>query len=128
MVKEFKEFLLRGNVIDLAVAVIIGAAFSRIVDSLVVDVITPILGMFGGQPDFSSLKLGPVMIGNFINALISFVIMAAVIFFLVVKPMNAAMSRTRRPEAPSTKKCPFCASDIAAVATRCPMCTSDLRA
>ena len=128
MIKEFKEFLLRGNVIDLAVAVIIGAAFSGIVDSLVKDVITPILGMIGGQPDFSSVTLGPIMIGNFINAVISFLIMATALFFMVVKPMNMAMARTKAPEAPSTKQCPFCASEIPAAATRCPLCTSDLRA
>ena len=128
MIKEFKEFLLRGNVIDLAVAVIIGAAFSGIVDSLVKDVITPILGMIGGQPDFSSVTLGPIMIGNFINAGISFLIMATALFFMVVKPMNMAMARTKAPEAPSTKQCPFCASEIPAAATRCPLCTSDLRA
>lgn len=127
MFKEFKEFLLRGNVIDLAVAVIIGAAFSKIVDSLVTDVITPLIGMIGGQPDFSSITLGPVMIGNFINAVISFLIMAAALFFMVVKPMNMAMARTKRPEAPSTKQCPFCASEIPAAATRCPLCTSELR-
>jgi len=128
MFKEFKEFLLRGNVIDLAVAVIIGAAFSGVVNSLVADVITPLLGMIGGQPDFSRVTLGPVMIGNFINAVISFLIMATALFFLVVKPMNMAMARTRKPEAPSTRQCPYCASEIPAAAVRCPLCTSDLRA
>jgi len=88
MFNEFKNFIAKGNVMDLAVAVIIGAAFGKIVDSLVKDVITPIIGMIGGQPDFSDVKLGSIMIGNFMNAGISFLILAAVIFIVFVKPMN----------------------------------------
>jgi large conductance mechanosensitive channel len=88
MLKEFKEFAVKGNAIDLAVGVIIGAAFGGIVDSLVKDLITPILGLAGGTPDFSAWKLGPVGIGNFINAIIAFVLKAAGLYFLIVLPFN----------------------------------------
>jgi large conductance mechanosensitive channel len=89
----FKEFLLRGNVVDLAVGVIIGAAFGGIVDSVTKDVITPIIGMIGGQPDFSAVKLGAIGIGSFLNAVISFVIKAFVVYFVIVKPFSAMMER-----------------------------------
>lgn len=101
MVKEFREFLLRGNVVDLAVAVVIGAAFSAVVNSLVADIITPLLGLLG-IPDFSTwvVKVGDAELkpGLFLNALISFVVVAAAIFFFVVKPMNAAMKRFKKEE------------------------------
>lgn len=87
----FKEFILRGNVVDLAVAVIIGAAFSGIVDSMTKDIITPIIGMVGGQPDFSSFKIGSIGLGNFINAVISFLIKASVVYYAIVKPFTALM-------------------------------------
>jgi len=97
MLKEFRDFILRGNVIDLAVAVVIGAAFKAIVDALVKDVITPLLAAVGGQPDFSAIKFtingSQFLIGDFFNAVVSFLIIAAVIFFLVVKPTNAIMAR-----------------------------------
>lgn len=93
----FKDFIMRGNVVELAVAVIIGAAFSNIVDSMTKDIITPIIGMLGGQPDFSSFKVGSIAIGNFINALISFLIKAAVVYYLIVKPFTALMKRLRPP-------------------------------
>ncbi len=111
MLEGFKNFLLRGNVVDLAVGVIIGAAFGAVVDSLVKDVITPLIGMIGGQPDFSSICLGTVNvvkgvnvcagvgIGSFINAIIGFIIKAAAVYFIVVVPMNAAMARMKKPEA-----------------------------
>ena len=86
MIKGFRDFILRGNVIDLAVAVVIGAAFGAIVNSLVKDVITPLIGALAGQPDFSALTLGPILIGNFLNAVISFLLIAAVIYFFVVAP------------------------------------------
>ena len=89
---EFKSFILKGNVVDLAVGVVIGAGFGKVVESVVKDVITPLIGMVGGQPDFSALKLGPLGLGNFINAAVAFLILAAVVFFLVVKPMNALMA------------------------------------
>ena len=97
MLNDFKAFLLRGNVVDLAVAVVVGAAFTSVVNSMVKDIITPLIAAIGGQPDFSALAItingSKIMIGSFINALISFVIVAAVIFFFVVKPLNLLMSR-----------------------------------
>lgn len=96
MLKGFRDFLLRGNVVDLAVAVVIGAAFGAVVASFVADVITPIIGAIGGQPDFSAIMLGPIKIGSFLNAIISFLIIALVIYFVVVVPMNRIMERTRR--------------------------------
>ena len=97
----FKDFVLRGNVVDLAVGVIIGAAFGGIVDSVAKDVITPILGMLGGQPDFSAIKAGPIAIGNFINAVIAFVIKAVIVYFVIVKPFTAMMERLKPAPAPS---------------------------
>ena len=88
MLKGFRDFIARGNIVDLASAVIIGVAFSAIVDSLVKDVITPVIGMLGGQPDFSTLKIGSIAIGNFLNAIISFLIKAAAVYFLIVVPFN----------------------------------------
>ncbi|HEX5691071.1 MAG TPA: large conductance mechanosensitive channel protein MscL [Roseiflexaceae bacterium] len=96
MLKGFREFLLRGNVVDLAVAVIIGAAFGAVVTSLVEDVITPLIGAIGGQPDFSAIVLGPIKIGNFFNALLSFLVIALVVYFMIVVPINRLMERTRR--------------------------------
>ena len=93
----FKEFVLRGNVVDLAVGVIIGAAFSSIVDSMAKDIITPVIGLVGGQPDFSSYKVGPLGLGNFINAVISFLIKAVVVYFAIVKPFAALMNRMYPP-------------------------------
>lgn len=95
MIKGFRDFLLRGNVVDLAVAVIIGAAFGAVVTSFVKDVITPLIGAVGGQPDFSKVYLGPIAIGNFLNALLSFFIIALVVYFVVVVPMNRVMDRVR---------------------------------
>lgn len=100
MVKEFRDFILRGNVIDLAVAVVIGAAFKAIVDALVKDLITPLIAAIGGKPDFSQIKFtingSEFLIGDFVNNIVSFLIIAAVIFFLVVKPMNVVMTRAAR--------------------------------
>ena len=134
-VKEFKEFIMRGNVLDMAVGVIIGGAFTAIVTSLNEDIITPILGIFGGT-DFSNLlvKLGsgenaPVLTyGNFITAVINFLITALVIF-CIVKGINSASNKLKKPAeaaAPTTKKCPFCKTEIDIEATRCPHCTSVL--
>ena len=114
---------------DMAVGVIIGGAFSTIVNSLVEDVITPLIGLIGGSQDFSSLKIGPVMIGNFINAVVDFLIIALVLFS-VIKAFNKARNLTSKPKeeaAPTTKICPFCKSEIAVEATRCPHCTSELK-
>jgi large conductance mechanosensitive channel len=93
MLKGFRNFVARGNVVDLAVGVIIGAAFGAVVDSLVKDVITPIIGLLGGQPDFSSLTVGPIGVGNFVNAIIAFLIKAAGLYFLIVLPFNTYAAR-----------------------------------
>ncbi len=132
MLSEFKQFILRGNVIDLAVAVVIGAAFGAIVTSLVENIITPLIGALGGQPDFSGLSFeinnSEIRYGAFLNALISFLIIAAVIFFAVIKPMNAIMTRMRTEPTPDplTGKCPFCLSEVQVGATRCPFCTQEI--
>ena len=132
MLQEFKQFVLRGNVIDLAVAVVIGAAFGAIVTSLVENIITPIIGALGGQPDFSGLSLtlngSQILYGAFLNALISFLIIAAVIFFAVVKTMNAMLTRMRTEPTldPLTRKCPQCLSEIQVGARRCPFCTQEV--
>lgn len=132
LVEEFRTFLLRGNVIDLAVAVVIGAAFGAIVTSLVDNIITPIIGAIGGQPDFSGLTFtinnSVFRYGAFLNALISFLIIAAVIFFLVVKPMNAMLARvTPKVDDVEPSVCPHCLSNIPDEATRCPQCTTWLK-
>jgi large conductance mechanosensitive channel len=134
MLTEFKQFILRGNVIDLAVAVVIGAAFGAIVTSLVENIITPLIGALGGQPDFSGLSFelnnSEIRYGAFLNALLSFLIIAAVIFFAVIKPMNAIMTRMRTEPTPDplTGKCPFCLSEVQVGATRCPFCTQEIAA
>lgn len=129
---EFKEFIMRGNVLDLAVGVIIGAAFQAIVTSLTTDIISPILGIFGGM-NFDSLVLEfngvAIGYGKFITAIINFLIMAFVIF-LLVKFVNKVMSIGKKPEPkkdPTTKKCPYCCSEINIKATKCPHCTSDIK-
>jgi large conductance mechanosensitive channel len=101
MLDGFKKFLMRGNVIDLAAAVIIGAAFGAIIDSLVKDIITPMIGMLGGQPDFSALKVGSIGIGNFINAVVSFLIKAAALYFVIIIPFNRISARLAAAPAPA---------------------------
>ena len=129
---EFKEFIMQGNVVSLAVAVVVGAAFGALVNSLVADMITPLIAAFGGQPDFSSLSFtingSHFLYGNFINAIIAFLIIAFVIFFFVVKPMNTLMERSRKeePADPTLTKCPYCLTEVSVDATRCPACTSEL--
>ena len=131
MLKEFRDFILRGNVIDLAVGIVIGAAFGLLVNSFVADVLTPLLGLLR-IPDFSTLSFqagdNAVAYGKFLNALISFVLVAAAIFFFVVKPENAMTARLKKPDEGEKplKSCPFCATDIPSAATRCPACTSQL--
>ena len=127
---EFKAFISRGNVMDMAVGVIIGASFKAIVDSLVADIINPVLGLFGGM-NFSEYKLAlkgdaTLNYGNFITAVINFVIMAFVIFWLVkvINKLTVKPEEPAAPAAPTTKKCPFCKSEIDIEATRCPHCTS----
>ena len=130
---EFKTFIMRGNVLDLAVGVIIGAAFQAIVTSLTSDIISPILGLFGGMNfDRYALTIGNVSIGygKFLTAVINFIIMAFVIF-LIVKLVNKIMAIGKKPEEqaePTTKICPFCQSEISIKATKCPHCTSDIPA
>jgi large conductance mechanosensitive channel len=131
--QEFKEFIMRGNVVDLAVAVVIGAAFTGIVNAFVADLITPLIAAIGGQPDFSALKFtingSQFMYGHFINAVISFLIIAAVVFFFVVKPLNMLLEMQKRRETtpdPTTTKCPYCMSEVPLQATRCAFCTSEL--
>lgn len=126
----FKTFLLRGNVIDLAVAVVIGAAFGAVVTAFVKDLLTPLIAAIGGQPDFSALSFtinnSKFLYGDFINAVIAFIIIAAVIYFLVVLPVNALIERSRREPSPdpTTTKCPECLSEIPVGATRCAFCTA----
>ncbi|MGB9731968.1 MULTISPECIES: large conductance mechanosensitive channel protein MscL [Calditerrivibrio] len=99
MFEEFKKFILRGNVVDLAVAVIIGAAFNQIVNSMVSDVITPLVGLIGGSHDFSGIKIGPVGIGKFINAILNFLIVSSVVFFGIIKPMKKLNEIAAKKEA-----------------------------
>ena len=128
MFSGFREFIMRGNVVDLAVAVVIGAAFGAVITSFVGDVLTPLLGVFG-LPNFEDLtfSVGEAVVryGAFLNALISFLLIAAAIYFFVVKPLNALEARRQRgtDETPTTKTCTECASEIPLVARRCPMCT-----
>ena len=131
MFKGFRQFLMRGNVVDLAVAVVIGAAFGAVVTALVKDLITPLLAAIGGKPDFSALQFtvngSKFPIGDFVNAVVSFLMVAAAIYFFVVAPMNTLMARIHRGEAPpdpTTKKCPECLSEIPIAARRCAQCTS----
>jgi large conductance mechanosensitive channel len=131
MLKGFKQFLLRGNVIDLAVAVVIGGAFGAVVTALVKDLITPLIAAVVGKPDFSAIKF-PIngslfAVGDFINAGVSFLLVAAAVYFFVVVPVNAVMARARRGQAPpdpTTKQCPECLSTIPIQAKRCAFCTS----
>lgn len=128
MLNEFKQFLLRGNVVDLAVGVVIGAAFNTVVNTLVGDLLTPLIAAVAKVPDFSglafSLNGSTITYGNALNALITFTIVAATIFFFVVKPMNLLIAHSRKdqPSEPTTKQCPECVSDIPFKAKRCKHC------
>lgn len=131
MLNEFKKFILRGNVVDLAVGVAVGAAFTSVVQSLVKDMITPLVSAIYGGRDFSeysfTVKDSEFLYGNFINALISFLIVAAVIFFLVVQPINKLTELAQKNKGtvePATRKCPYCLSEIPKAASRCSECTS----
>ena len=130
--KDFKEFLLRGNLVDMAVGIVIGVAFAALVTAFVADLVTPLIAAIGGKPNFDSLSFtvngSHFLYGAFINALISFLIIAAVIFFFVVKPVSALMAR-RRTEPPvdvPTTACPECLSEIPDAARRCAFCTTEL--
>jgi len=131
MLKDFKKFILRGNVVDLAVAVVIGAAFGAIVTSLVKDLVTPLIAAIGGKPDFSGLSFSinhsKFLYGDFINAIVSFLIIAAVIFFFVVQPLNKLMAHlnpTEDVDTPAERECPECLSAIPAAASRCRFCSA----
>lgn len=126
MFKGFRDFILRGNVIDLAVAVIIGAAFASITKSLVEDIITPLIAAVAGKPDFSALVFTvngtPIKYGNFLNAVVYFLIIAFVIYFFLVLPVQKLIARMKGPEAATTKPCVECLSDIPLAAHRCKFC------
>ena len=131
MLKGFKQFVLRGNVLDLAVAVIMGAAFGAVVTALVKDVLTPLIAAAVGSPDFSAIEFtvngSKFLIGDFVNALVSFVLVAVALYVFVVAPVNHLTARLRRGEAPpdpTTKKCPECLSEVPIAARRCAFCTS----
>jgi len=134
MLKGFKQFVFRGNVVDLAVAVVIGAAFGAVITSFVTNVLTPLIAAIVGKPDFSSfaftLNGSVINYGLFLNALIAFLLIAAAIYFFVIAPMNAYVARSHRGEAPpdpTSKKCPECLSDIPIAAKRCAFCTTPLQ-
>src|SRR5580704_13492153 len=132
--KGFKEFLLRGNVVDLAVGVVVGAAFGAVVGALVKDLLTPLIAAVVAKPDFSAFSFtlngSKFLYGDFLNAVLSFLIVAAAIYYLVVLPINALVARARRepPADPTTKKCPECLSEIPIGARRCAFCTSVIAA
>ena len=132
MLKGFKQFILRGNVVDLAVGVVVGAAFSNIVNALVKDLITPFISAIAKSPDFSSLYFtvngSKFMYGEFFNSLISFVLIAASVYFFVVTPINFLVSKSKKekPADLANKKCPECLSEIPSEATRCAHCTIKL--
>ena len=131
---DFKTFILRGNVVDLAIGIVIGAAFGGVVTAFVKDLITPIIGIFGGFnfPGWSFTVNGSTfLIGDFINVVLGFLIIAAVVFFFVVRPVNALIQRSKRgakPADPTTRDCPYCLNSIPVQATRCGFCTSEVAA
>jgi large conductance mechanosensitive channel len=130
VLKEFREFLLRGNLIEIAVGLVLALAFTAVVTSLVENLITPLIAAIFGKPDFSGLDFtinGSVFrYGQFLNAVVSFVLIAAVLFFLVVRPVNALARRRAAAEEPSTRECPECLSEIRAGARRCAYCTAEV--
>ena len=133
MLKGFKQFMLRGNVLDLAVAVVIGMAFGKVVTALVEDLINPLIAAAVGKPDFSAIKFtvnaSVFKIGDFVNALVSFILIGAAVYFFVVLPVNHLTARMRRGEAPpdpTTKKCPECLTEVPIAARRCAACAIPL--
>jgi large conductance mechanosensitive channel len=135
MINDFKKFILRGNVVDLAVGVVIGAAFNGVVQALVKDMITPVISAFGGSRRFAdahfTVRHSQFLYGDFINTLISFLLIALVVYFFVVQPINKLTelaTRSKTTAEPSTRKCPFCLSTIPKAATRCSFCTSKIEA
>ena len=135
MLSGFKQFLMRGNVVDLAVAVIIGGAFGSVVGAMVKDLLTPLNAAVAGQPDFSAISFtvngSQFLIGDFLNQVVSFVMVAAAIYFFVVTPMNMIAERRKRGEAPAdptTKQCPECLTEVPIAARRCAACAQPLMA
>jgi large conductance mechanosensitive channel len=132
MAGGFKQFLLRGNVVDLAVGVVVGAAFGSVVTAFTKDLLTPLIAAIAGKPNFAAIQFtinnSKFLVGDFINAVVSFLIIATAVYYFVVLPVNALVSRARRepPADPTTKKCPECLSEIAIGAKRCAFCTSPL--
>jgi|SRR5579872_6002572 len=133
MFKNFKSFLMRGNVVDLAIAVVVGAAFTAVVNAMVKDLLTPLIAAIGGKPDFSALSFelnhSKFLYGDFLNAIVAFLFVATAIYFFVVAPMAALNERMKRGEPspdPTTKSCPECLSQIPIAAKRCAFCTSVL--
>lgn len=131
--RGFKEFIFRGNVLDLAVAVVMGAAFSAVVTAMVKDLLTPLIAAVAGSPDFSRIALdikgSKLLFGDFLNAVIAFLMLAIVVYFFIVLPVNKLEARLRRGEVPSdptTKKCSECLSEIPMAARRCKFCTSQV--
>lgn len=131
--KGFKQFILRGNVLDLAVAVVMGAAFGTVVTALVKDLVTPLIAAVVGSPDFSSIAVevngSKLLVGDFLNAVIAFFLVAAAVYFLIVVPVNRLTARLNRGEAPSdptTRKCPECLSEVPVAARRCAFCSSTI--
>ncbi|GAA3165024.1 large conductance mechanosensitive channel protein MscL [Planomonospora alba] len=130
MLSGFKKFLMRGNVLDLAVAVVIGAAFGAVVNSFVKDLLTPLIAAIGGQPHFEGLTLkigsGEITYGNFLNTVVSFLIVSAVIYFLVITPYERITARFSTPEENTLRECPECLSEIPKAAVRCRHCTAQV--
>ena len=130
MLNDFKAFLMRGNLVDLAVAVVIGTAFAALVKALVADILTPIIALIFGKPNFGSLSFtlnsSHFLYGDFINNLITFASVAAAVYFFVVVPVEAMNVRRKRGEAPETRDCPECLSEVPAKATRCAFCTAQI--
>jgi large conductance mechanosensitive channel len=133
MLSGFKQFIMRGNVVELAVAVVIGGAFGAVVTAFVKDLLTPLIAALVGKPDFSAIAFtingSQFLIGDFLNALVSFLLIAAAVYFFMVAPLNALMARLRRGEPspdPTTKKCAECLSEVPIAARRCAFCTSTL--
>jgi large conductance mechanosensitive channel len=131
MLKGFRQFIMRGNVLDLAVAVVIGAAFGAVVTAFVTNILTPLIAAIVGKPDFSafyfSVNGAVISYGVFLNALVSFLLVAAAVYFFMIAPMNAWKARAARnavPADPTSKKCPECLSEIPIAARRCAFCTS----
>jgi large conductance mechanosensitive channel len=126
MIKGFRDFILRGNVIDLAVAVIMGAAFGAVVSSVVKNLITPLIALIGGVPDFSQIRTGPLLWGNILNDVLTFLITALVVYLLIIVPINRLMARFKpaEPAPQPTRECPECLSDIPKAARRCAFCAT----